>query len=233
MPPNHYSVLGLSPSAAQSPSFQKELRRAYKVALLGAHPDKKRSTGTTDGAQNADGAGATANERETEREKGKEASCTVDDVKEALAVLSDSTRRAEFERWLRVSGKGEGGSEDGGKKGEDFWLGLESLDLSDFEAGMPFVRMGEDGGDSRLGGDEGEGEGERVDGEEDGGEEEGEEEEEEQMTWTRKCRCGDEQGFRILERELEEAERRGEREVLVGCEGCSLWVRVGFDVEEG
>jgi diphthamide biosynthesis protein 4 len=54
-----------------------------------------------------------------------------------------------------------------------------------------------------------------------------------QMEWTRSCRCGAEKGFRILEEELEDAEKRGEKEVLVGCEGCSLWVRVGFEVEEG
>ena len=50
---------------------------------------------------------------------------------------------------------------------------------------------------------------------------------------SRACRCGADKGFMILEEELEDAEGRGEKEVLVGCEGCSLWVRVGFDVEEG
>ncbi|KAF2033768.1 hypothetical protein EK21DRAFT_16390, partial [Setomelanomma holmii] len=56
------------------------------------------------------------------------------------------------------------------------------------------------------------------------------EEVEGQMEWTRSCRCGAEKGFKILEEELEDAEKRGEKEVLVGCEGCSLWVRVGFEV---
>jgi diphthamide biosynthesis protein 4 len=52
------------------------------------------------------------------------------------------------------------------------------------------------------------------------------------MEWTRACRCGMEKGYTILEEELEDAEQRGEGEVLVGCEGCSLWVRVGFGVED-
>ena len=90
-------------------------------------------------------------------------------------------------------------------------MGLECLDLSDFEAGMPFVRMGEsslhdedeDAGEAEA---EADGVAEQVDKQEEGGEEEGDEGEEEQMTWTRKCRCGDEKGFRILERELEEGD---------------------------
>jgi diphthamide biosynthesis protein 4 len=46
--------------------------------------------------------------------------------------------------------------------------------------------------------------------------------------WYRSCRCGNERGYLISERDLErEAEHR---EVAVGCGGCSLWVRVGFQV---
>lgn len=51
--------------------------------------------------------------------------------------------------------------------------------------------------------------------------------------WFRGCRCGDEKGFEVteqdLERELEEKESQ-QGEVIVGCKGCSLWLRVGFRV---
>lgn len=48
--------------------------------------------------------------------------------------------------------------------------------------------------------------------------------------WYRACRCGQERGFAVNEGELEEEMEKGGREVVVGCRGCSLWVRVGFGV---
>jgi curved DNA-binding protein CbpA len=48
-------------------------------------------------------------------------------------------------------------------------------------------------------------------------------------TWTRSCRCGDDGGFVVTERELEANAEDGE--VIVGCRGCSLWLRVLFGVE--
>jgi len=54
--------------------------------------------------------------------------------------------------------------------------------------------------------------------------------------WYRGCRCGRERGYMVSEGDLEEAvgngERKGEGEVVVGCVGCSLWVRVTFAVAE-
>jgi len=54
--------------------------------------------------------------------------------------------------------------------------------------------------------------------------------------WYRGCRCGSERGYVVSEGDLEEAvgngERKGEGEVVVGCAGCSLWVRVTFAVAE-
>lgn len=49
--------------------------------------------------------------------------------------------------------------------------------------------------------------------------------------WTRGCRCGDEGGFIVTESELEKNAEDGE--LIVGCRGCSLWLRVLFGVEEG
>ena len=86
----------------------------------------------------------------------------------------------------------------------DFILGLELVDLSDFDEVEPTTTSTSK-----------------------------EEEREEGVEWTRACRCGDEKGFRIVEDELEDAQVRGDNEVLVGCQGCSLWLRVGFEVQEG
>lgn len=47
--------------------------------------------------------------------------------------------------------------------------------------------------------------------------------------WRRECRCGDESGFIVTEAELEKKIDDGE--LLVGCKGCSLWLRVMFSTE--
>lgn len=48
--------------------------------------------------------------------------------------------------------------------------------------------------------------------------------------WHRGCRCGNEQGFAFGEDDLEEAGDLGE--LIVGCQDCSLWLRVCFAVVE-
>lgn len=50
--------------------------------------------------------------------------------------------------------------------------------------------------------------------------------------WWRGCRCGAERGFVVDEDALEEEAGAGGSEVLVGCVGCSLWMRVGFAIAE-
>lgn len=187
---NYYAILALPPprwgaaSHTSRADFAAELRRAYKAALLSAHPDKKRETRT-------DGNGGVQDKL----------GYTIDDVKEAYLVLATERSRAEYDNWLVRQGDTSDSTMAGGTNGAangnmsaEFVLGLEVLDLADFEE--------VDGRDGK-------------------------------MEWTRGCRCGAERGFVISEEELEEVEARGDREVLVGCEGCSLWVRVGFEVEEG
>jgi diphthamide biosynthesis protein 4 len=195
---NYYTTLGLAPLSPHS-TTPAAIRAAYRTALLAAHPDKATAKAQAKGDTNKN-AGA----------------YTVDDVKEAHAVLSVPQARAEYDSWLALNpavlrgtadvrgGVGGGGVGSGGKAADDFVLGLEVLDLSDF-----------------------------VEEEEEEEEEEGKEGGEGEMLWTRACRCGDERGFRIRESELVEAEERGDKEVLVGCSGCSLWVRVAFEVDEG
>ncbi|KAF7713321.1 Diphthamide biosynthesis protein 4 [Penicillium ucsense] len=48
--------------------------------------------------------------------------------------------------------------------------------------------------------------------------------------WYRGCRCGDERGFLVTEQELEKEADHGE--IVVGCRGCSLWLKVLFAVED-
>ncbi|PYH92858.1 DnaJ-domain-containing protein, partial [Aspergillus ellipticus CBS 707.79] len=48
--------------------------------------------------------------------------------------------------------------------------------------------------------------------------------------WYRGCRCGDDKGFLVTEMDLEREAEHGE--VVVGCRGCSLWMKVLFAVEE-
>lgn len=48
--------------------------------------------------------------------------------------------------------------------------------------------------------------------------------------WWKSCRCGNPQGFRFGEADLEEAGDLGE--LIVGCQDCSLWLRVHFAVVE-
>ena len=48
--------------------------------------------------------------------------------------------------------------------------------------------------------------------------------------WYRECRCGDKRGFLITEHDLEKEMDHGE--IVVGCRGCSLWMKVLFAVED-
>lgn len=52
---------------------------------------------------------------------------------------------------------------------------------------------------------------------------------EDSQAWTRECRCGV-GGYVVTEDELEM--NLDDRELIVGCKGCSLWLRVLFSVEE-
>lgn len=51
-----------------------------------------------------------------------------------------------------------------------------------------------------------------------------------QCWWYKSCRCGNPQGFKFGEADLEEAGDLGE--LIVGCQDCSLWLRVHFAVVE-
>ncbi|KAJ5175102.1 uncharacterized protein N7482_000979 [Penicillium canariense] len=48
--------------------------------------------------------------------------------------------------------------------------------------------------------------------------------------WYRGCRCGDERGFSVTEEDLERESEHGE--IVIGCRGCSLWLKVLFAIED-
>lgn len=52
------------------------------------------------------------------------------------------------------------------------------------------------------------------------------------QTWTRACRCGNAKAYEVSEADLTNAMAQGYREISVGCEGCSLHVRVTFEVSD-
>ncbi|KAH8731438.1 diphthamide biosynthesis protein 4 [Phaeosphaeriaceae sp. PMI808] len=194
---DYYDILGLrAPTPGSSYEIPSaEVRRAYKLALLATHPDKN----TTSPSGHS-----------------------VDQVKEAYTILSDSQCRAEYNNFLlrnphMVSSSSQKLQQQPPALLHDFVLGLELLDLSDFDVLDPGFAFSNPPEGEALG-QESEAEGDQQ---------------QQQMEWSRACRCGAGKGFKILEEELEDAEERGEKEVLVGCEGCSLWVRVGFEVEVG
>ena len=48
--------------------------------------------------------------------------------------------------------------------------------------------------------------------------------------WYRPCRCGNDRGYVFAEKDLEEVGDDGE--LMVGCQDCSLWLRVHFAILE-
>ncbi|KAJ5225498.1 CSL zinc finger-domain-containing protein [Penicillium chermesinum] len=54
---------------------------------------------------------------------------------------------------------------------------------------------------------------------------------EDSIYWYRSCRCGDEKGFTVTEDDLEREAEHGE--IVIGCRGCSLWLKILFAVDGG
>ncbi|GAB7345354.1 hypothetical protein MBLNU457_3706t1 [Dothideomycetes sp. NU457] len=50
-------------------------------------------------------------------------------------------------------------------------------------------------------------------------------------TWWRGCRCGQQRGFIVTEDELAEDAQHGE--LVTGCRGCSLWLKILFQADDG
>ncbi|KAF2108943.1 hypothetical protein BDV96DRAFT_503305 [Lophiotrema nucula] len=214
---NYYAILGLETPTwrTSTPLDPHMLKMAYRSMLLCTHPDKSRSRRYT--------------EDEGGDEEAYESKYTVDDVKEAYQILAKKEVRGEYDKWLAATYEaGEAFSSstpDAAKKEDDgFVLGLEVLDLSDFEVISVAPSTVSTPSTSTT-------PPATIPSSSAAAAERHEEEEEDEQEWRRDCRCGHSSGFKITESSLLQAEKRGEKEVLVGCEGCSLWVRVSFDVE--
>jgi diphthamide biosynthesis protein 4 len=216
---DYYHVLGISSpraiTTASTPALSPHvLRSKYREALLRAHPDKQPlpAPGKVPPTRKNTASGIDT-----------ETSYTVDDVRKAFAVLSDETKKREYDIWLRSSV-----SHVARKQDEDFVLGLEILDLSDFDE----VRSGAVSSSTATSTSSASSSSAAEAHTNTNAEGDGDENGEEKMEWRRPCRCGVARGFVIPEQELEDAIGRGEEEVLVGCAGCSLWVRVEFGIDE-
>ncbi|KAF2280894.1 uncharacterized protein EI97DRAFT_454129 [Westerdykella ornata] len=278
----YYRILGLpeppttrvasgnayAPARARISLDEKQIKAAYRAALLRAHPDKQRTSFTStstststctstsaSGGNDIKPEGGGGGRRDiSERGSGSKNGLmffTIDDVKEAYGVLGDEARRRGYDAWLarqrllssRRGGGGREREEDGdGDVDEDFVLGLEVWDLSDFVEGEVDVE-GQVGGtvesestspstspSSPSSSSASPSSSPPPSSSPDASEPT---QTKKETTWTHPCRCGSAPGFQIRESALEDAAARGETEVLVGCGGCSLWVRVGFGVEEG
>ena len=49
--------------------------------------------------------------------------------------------------------------------------------------------------------------------------------------WYRSCRCGNERGYLITEHDLQKEAEQGE--IITGCGGCSIWLKVVFQSMDG
>lgn len=166
---NYYDILSLHPRHRVETLSQRDLKAAYRQALLRFHPDKDSSS--------------SSHVSTPERSPSKTA-VTVDDITKAYKTLSDPKRRAGYDQQLSK----QDGSTANPPYGRIHHTGLETVDLDS----LAF--------------------------------------DEQTQTWSRSCRCGDNKGFIVTESELEKHAEHGE--LMVGCKGCSLWLRVLFSVEE-
>ncbi|KAI9845476.1 MAG: Diphthamide biosynthesis protein 4 [Sclerophora amabilis] len=133
---SHYEVLGLSSRSADPSLSAKDVKVAYKRALLRHHPDKLKSAARPAAAAAAAAAAAVAAvPTQTQR-------YTIDEISLAYRVLSSPTARAQYDngmffsrlrlRPLTNSNLPRGGD---GRKADvqPFRSGLETVDLDDLD----------------------------------------------------------------------------------------------------
>jgi diphthamide biosynthesis protein 4 len=129
---------------------------------------------------------------------------TIDEITNAYKILADPELRAEYDRALRLQRKNQAAA---GNDGLDvFHTGLEVVDLEDLDCSDSLSESINGPTTKNL------------------------EDNEDMLYWFRGCRCGDQKGFIVTEDELEAEAQHGE--IVVGCRGCSLWIKVLFAVAE-
>lgn len=130
---------------------------------------------------------------------------TIDEITTAYKTLADPALRAEYDRALRLDRLRIVERE---KTGAVFHTGLEVVDLED----LGFEEVDE----TQAPSDSSDGDNDTMN---------------TGSFWYRVCRCGDEKGFVLTEEDLEREAEHGE--IVVGCRGCSLWMKVLFAVDDG
>ncbi|KAK3695144.1 CSL zinc finger protein [Podospora appendiculata] len=132
-PPTYYDILGISPTAItthQSESQEQDkalafVKRAYRRALLSHHPDKSKSK--------------LANHHHTSSPPyptTTSTAFTIDQISTAFAVLSSPTRRAEYDKSLRLQHQHQQQqtpSSGNGHTAQLFQTGIENVDLDDLD----------------------------------------------------------------------------------------------------
>lgn len=174
---------------------------------------------------------------------GGAAGPTIDDIKMAYHILSDPRKRAAYDSEIATLGSGSGRAVHGFQNG----MFPPSGDMSGYTVNRTCCGgaggVGCNGGGSGVEEESffivglGDSVPETVDlddlvEEEEGGVVGAGSSSSGGMSWSRSCRCGLQRGFIVTESQLEEESDAGGREVLVQCQGCSLWLRVEFGVEE-
>ena len=105
---NYYQLLGLEEKQNAAVLSSREVKAAYRRALLQHHPDKKSQTSSSRQTRN-----------------GERSAATVDEIALAYKVLSEPSLRAEYNRWLQSTDS----SEDANSRVHR--TGLETVDLDD------------------------------------------------------------------------------------------------------
>lgn len=183
-----------------------ELRQAYKRALLHHHPDKQKKK--------------KPQESTSSPTTYPPAAATIDEITEAYRVLGNASERAKYDLELRK------------------WKTMNNnlhhhhhqhqadVVIATRHTGMEIVDL------------------EDLDFEGGGLENENENENENEKyasatatatatatgIWKRACRCGSIPAFVVTEAELEKSADEGE--LVTGCKGCSLWLKVMFTVDD-
>lgn len=177
--PDYYAILSLPNRPALS---TRDLKNAYRRALLAHHPDKKSAPSASschDPSQSPSRTAAAASQSTQP---------SIDDITAAYRTLASPSLRASYDRASFLSQPRLDNDKARHRHDEAFRTGLETLDLDDLEY------------------------------------------DEKRELWFHPCRCGQERGFVLIGEELEREEQSGE--VVVGCAGCSLWIRVLFGVAD-
>ncbi|PSS03606.1 hypothetical protein BD289DRAFT_478440 [Coniella lustricola] len=222
--PTHYEVLSLPANLSDLASPEQAIRQAYRRTLLRHHPDKANkaakaaaSSGFNNSASSTNTATpftTTATTTTTASSLHPRTIYTVDQITAAYTTLSTPILRSEYDNHLRLTAAASKTQHNQARS--TFQTGIETVDLDDLESfttsSAAISTPSASAATALISA------GDRAD------------DDVEVEWWFRPCRCGNERGFLFSEADLEETGDLGE--LIVGCQDCSLWLRVCFAVLE-